>query len=133
MGVATVSKTEKYAEDNKERAKKGLPTLPYKEWQKEHDQTDLVAKCIEYLDLDRVGPNRGTNNKLELMKRTLYYISSWGTGSVKSWIYKLSNRLGLAPRTVKDNYLDPLIEEGIIRKDGMQLRFVGPPENDEGE
>ena len=126
-----MSKTEKYAEENEERVKKGLPTLPYEAWLKEQGQSDLVAKSIEYLDLDRVGPNRGTNNKLELMKRTLYYISSWGTGSVKLWIYKLSNRLGLAPRTVKDNYLNPLIEEGIIEKNGSQLHFVGPPENGE--
>ena len=65
------------------------------------------------------------------MKRTLYYISSWGTGSYKSWISKLSIRLGLAKRIVKDNYLDPLIEEGIISKAGSQLRFIGPPESGE--
>ena len=128
-----MSKTEKFAEENEERAKKGLPPIPYEEWCSEHCQRDLVSKSIEYLDLDRVGPNRGTNNKLELTKRTLYYISSWETGSVKSWTNKLSISLGLTPRTVKDNYLDPLIGVGIIRKDGMQLRFVGPPENDDEE
>jgi len=125
-----MSKTEKFAEENDERVKKGLPTISYEEWRKEQGQSDIVARCIEYLDLDRLGPNRGTNNKLELTKNTLYYISAWETGSYRSWAFKLSIRLGLAPRTVKDNYLRPLIEEGIIRKDGSQLRFVGPPEND---
>ena len=127
-----MSKTQKYAEENKARAKKGLPTIPYEAWLKEQGQSDLVAKCIAYLDLDRVGPNRGTNNKLELMKNTLYYISAWEKGSQRSWSSRLSIRLGLAPRTVLDNYLRPLIEEGIIRKDGSQLRFIGPPEK-EGE
>ena len=125
-----MSKTEKYAEYNEDRVKRGLPSIPYEKWLKEQGQSGLVARCIEYLDLDRAGPNRGTNNKLELMKRTLYYISSWGAGSVKSWTNGLSIRLGLSPRTVKDNYLDPLIGEGIIRKDGMQLHFVGSPQSD---
>lgn len=62
------------------------------------------------------------------MKRTLYYASEWKTGSYSEWKSKLSNRLGLRPRTVKENYLDPLIKEGIIRKVGSQLSFVGPPE-----
>jgi len=128
-----MSKTEKYAEENDDRAKKGLPSIPYEEWCKEQDKRDPVTKSIEYLDLNRVGPNRGTNNKLELMKSTLYYISAWGTGSYKSWINKLSIRLGLAPRTVQENYLHPLIEEGIIARDGSLLHFVGPPENDNEE
>ena len=128
-----MSRTEKYAKHNEERVKKGLPKITYEEWLKKKDQSDIVAKCIEYLDLNRVGPNRGTNNKLELMKNTLYYISAWGMGNYKSWINKLSIRLGLTPRTVKDNYLHPLIEEGIIAKDGSQLRFVGPPENEKEE
>ena len=124
-----MSKTEKFVEENEERTKQGLPKFSYEEWLGEQDQSGLVEKCIQYLDLDRVGPNRGTNNKLELMKRTLLYIASWGKGSEKSWTNKLSIRLGLAPRTVKDNYLGPLIEEGIISKVGSQLRFVGPPES----
>ena len=126
-----MSKTEKYAEYNEKRVKQGLPTIPYKEWLKEQGHSDLVAKCIVYLDLDRVGPNRGTNNKLDLTIRTLYYTSSWGTGSYRKWIFKLSLRLGLGPRTVKDNYLRPLIEEGIIRKVGSRVSFVGPPESGE--
>lgn len=114
-----MSKVDKFADCNEERAKEGLPPIPYDEWLKEQKQRDPVLKSIEYLDLDRVGPNRGTNNKLELMKRTLYYISSWGTGSQRSWISKLSIRLGLAPRTVKDNYLRPLIEEGARARCGV--------------
>ena len=125
-----MSKTKKFAEYNDDIAKKGLPPIPYEEWCKNQDKRELIKKSIEYLDLDRVGPNRGTNNKLELMKSVLYYISAWETGSYKSWTNKLSIRLGLAPRTVKDNYLHPLIEEGIIAKDGSLLRFVGPPENE---
>jgi len=128
-----MSKTKKFAEYNDDRAKKGLPPIPYKEWRKEQDQKETVSMSIEYLDLDRVGYNRGTNNKLELMKSVLYYTYGWETGSYKEWINKLSIRLGLAPRTVKENYLHPLIEEGIIVKDGSLLRFVGPPEKDNEE
>ena len=124
-----MSKVAKWLKFNEDREKKGLKIIPYKKWLEEHYGNDIINNSIKYLDLNREGPNWGTKNKQELMVRTLYYTSGWGTGSKDEWISKLSNRLGLAPRTVKENYLNPLIKEGIIKQAGSQLYFVGPPED----
>lgn len=83
--------------------------------------------------MDREGPNWGTRNKKELMKRALRYISEWQTGAYDEWKAMLCNRLGLTGRTVKDNYLDPLIREGIIVQTGDQLFFKGPQEDQSDE
>ena len=119
---------DKWTKFNDDRVSKRLSTISFEEWFTEYYRKDLVTNSIKYLDLDREGPNWGTKNKQELMKRTLYYISNWRYGSSDLWVSKLSNRLGLTPRTVRENYLDPLIKEGLIAKAGSQLHFAGPPE-----
>jgi len=62
------------------------------------------------------------------MKNAITRISEWRIGSYSLWISKLSIRLGLSKRTVRDNYINPLIEESIIVKIGSKLYFIGPPE-----
>ena len=86
-----------------------------------------VYDCIKFLDLDKEGPNRGTKNKQDLMIRTLQYISEWKEGIYEDWRSKLANRLGVTPRTIKENYLDPLIREGIVGKVGPKVFFNGVP------
>jgi hypothetical protein len=34
---------------------------------------------------------------------------------------------------VKENYLDPLINEKIITRNGSQLEFTGPPEEEQSD
>lgn len=121
------SKTQQFAKANEDRKRKGLPPIPYGDWEKEQLHS-RVSEVIKYLDLDREGPNRGTRNKQELMKRLLYYVSAWGEGSYDEWISKLGTRLGLSPRTVRENYINPLIKDCIIKREGSQLLFVGVPE-----
>ena len=121
-----MSKVEKWVKNNEDRNKEGLPTISYEDWLNEHSHSQ-VTEVIKYLDLDRAGPNWGTRNKQELMKRLLYYISSWGIGSPDEWVSKLSTRLGLSPRTVKENYFIPLIKEGILDEIGSQIHFIGIP------
>jgi hypothetical protein len=92
-----------------------------------------VMECVKYLDLDKEGPNRGTKNKQDLMVRTINYTSKWKEGTYPEWKSKLATRLGIAPCTVKENYLDPLIQEGIIGRVGYKVFFVGIQERTEGE
>jgi len=120
----------KWKEFNEERETEGLPPIPFDKWVKEYNRPNPLFHSIEYLGLDREGPNWGTRNKQELMRRMLEYLSSWRKGSYDEWRHKLSNRLGLSPRTVKENYLDPLIKENIITRNGSQLEFTGPPEEE---
>lgn len=87
-----------------------------------------VNKIIKYLDLNIENPNIGTKNKQRLMERTLSYLKKWQTGSYEEWINRLSLRLNLTVRTVRENYVDPLISEGIVKKVSSQVVFVGIPE-----
>lgn len=120
---------QKWSKFNEDRESKELSPIPFLEWFKKHYEKNPFSNSIKYLELDKEGPNRGTKNKQELMKRILTHIYNWGTGGYDEWISKLSIRLGLAPRTVKENYLNPLIKEGIIKQTDSQLYFVGPPED----
>ena len=92
-----------------------------------------VYECVEYLDLHKEGPNRGTKNKQELMIRTLEYLHNWNEGIYNDWIRKLANRLSVTPRTVRDNYLDPIISEGIVGRVGHKVHFNGVPKSDSSE
>ena len=89
-----------------------------------------VFECIRYLDLDKEGPNRGTKNKQELMVRTLGYLFEWKEGKYNDWIKRLANRLSVSTRTAKDNYLDPLISEGIVSRVSHKVFWVGITEPD---
>jgi len=62
------------------------------------------------------------------MERTLAYMKKWQTGTYDEWKNRLSLRLNLTVRTVRDNYVDPLICEGIVKKIGSQVVFVGIPD-----
>lgn len=119
--------SEKFVRFNEDRIKKGLPPLPYEVWLKEHYKGRSAQPTIKYLGLERGGPNRGTKNKQELMIQTIELLAKWGAGEKIKWVSMLCNRLGLTPRTVRENYLDPLIQESIIVKIGSKLYFVGPP------
>ena len=112
--------------------KRNLSDVARKLWLRNH-MNEGVIRCIEYLDLDKEGPNQGTKNKQELTIRLLAYLSEWKEGSYSEWKSKLATRLCITPRTVKENYLDPLIREGIIGRVGSRVSFIGPPESgDEG-
>jgi len=58
------------------------------------------------------------------MERTLTYMKEWNTGTYNKWINRLSLRLNVTTRTVRENYVDPLISEGVIKRSGSQLVFV---------
>jgi hypothetical protein len=114
----------------KEKTQKEKEAEFRKKFHERYDARADVVKVIKYLDLNLENPNIGTRNKQRLMERALAYMKKWRTGTHDDWINRLSLRLNLTVRTVRENYVDPLISEGIIHKTGSQLVFVGIP--DEG-
>ena len=118
----------KWEKFNEDRISKGKTTIPFEKWIREYYTKNPVFKTIKYLELNKECPNFGTKNKNELMKRMITTIFEWTSGTESEWRSKLSIRLNLSTRTVRENYLNPLIEEGIIVKIGSILYFVGPPE-----
>jgi len=93
-----------------------------------------IAMIVKHLGLNEATPNTGTKNKRDLMERALTILREWKTGTAEEWTNRLSLRLNVSPRTAKDNYIDPLIFEGIIKRVNSRLVFVGlPNEGDEDE
>ena len=93
----------------------------------EHDTVHEIAGIIKYLGLDEATPNTGTRNKRDLMKRALTLLKTWESGTPEEWSNRLSLRLNISARTAKDNYIEPLIQEGIIQKENSRLVFYGVP------
>lgn len=87
-----------------------------------------VRKVIDYLGLNSGGLNIDAMNKQIQMKRTLAYMKKWHKGTYNEWINRLSLRMNMTVRTVRENYVDPLISEGIVQKTGSQVVFVGIPD-----
>lgn len=111
------------------------PKTTLQEWPHERHPTenDDISQIVAFLDLDAETPNVGTRNKMRLMIRTLAYLKQWKSGSYDEWVARLSVRLNVSVRTVRDNYLDPLISEGIVKRLGSKLVFKGLPEGDVGD
>ena len=62
------------------------------------------------------------------MRHVLEYVSEWKQGNKKIWIDKLANRLNLSTRKVLEDYVDPLISEGILEEANRGfLLFIGLP------
>ena len=108
----------------RKRNKRNLP---------EQDIQKNIPMLIRYLGLDEATPNTGTKNKRELMERALTLVKKWESGSAEEWSSRLSLRLNISSRTAKENYLEPLIQEGIVKKVDSRLFFIGLPVEDEEE
>ena len=91
---------------------------------------DELSRINKYLGLNDIDAR--LKIKADCMKKTLKYASIWHRGSKQAWIDKLANRTGLSTRKVRENYIEPLITEGILREYGNgEVEFVGLPENAE--
>lgn len=103
-----------------------------KKKRKQNEKTEnskVIRDVLDYLGLDGENPNIGTRNKQVIMTKVLYCLQKWKTGQYYNWIRRLSLRLNLSVRTTRENYIDPLIAEGIIREDKGELTFVGIPKD----
>ena len=91
---------------------------------------DLLSKIQRFLGLDTVDGR--VKLKIEIMKKTLDYASQWKEGIKHEWISKIANRTGVSTRKIRENYVEPLIDEGILRetRDGY-IKFEGLPDGAE--
>jgi hypothetical protein len=90
---------------------------------------ESLSKIYRYLELDNVVDQR-LKLKADLMKKTIFLTMQWKEGAENEWIDKLANRCSLSIRKIHENYLQPLITEGILTWTGNgRIRFVGIPEN----
>ncbi|MCJ7633558.1 hypothetical protein MUP77_14370 [Candidatus Bathyarchaeota archaeon] len=89
----------------------------------------MLSKIYAYLELDTVIDQR-LKLKAGLMKKVIFLMMQWKEGSEHEWIDKLANRCSLSTRKIRENYVEPLVTDGILEWTGNgRIRFVGIPEN----
>lgn len=132
MNKPETNQNTRWKQFNEQRKTNGLSPLTFEDWFTQHYRNMShvnVTEIIKYLDLDIDNPNIGTKNKQRLMERALTYMKHWRIGTYTEWRDRLSLRLNVTVRTVRENYLDPLITEGIIKRTGSYVTFQGMPQD----
>lgn len=84
-----------------------------------------LDKIFHFLELDHIDGR--LKLKADTMKRIIELAQIWQKGSKQAWIDKLANRTCLSTRRIRENYIEPLITEGIFQETGSMLSFKGLP------
>lgn len=88
------------------------------------DSTDL-NEIYDYLDLNEAKDGR-LNIKAEIMKKVIRLTAKWKRGNKNEWINKLANRTCVSTRKIREDYIQPLISEKILRETQQGIiEFVG--------
>ena len=92
-------------------------------------ETDL-NKIYALLGFDKIA-DKLLQVKADIMKKVLSYCSEWKSGNQKQWIDKLATRTCVSTRKIREDYIDPLVSEGILEKTSEgTIRFSGLPKNE---
>ena len=89
-----------------------------------------LSKIYAFLGFDRINDKR-LQVKADIMKKVLSYCSEWKSGNEKQWVDKLATRTCVSTRKIREDYIDPLISEGILEKTSAgNIRFIGLPKSE---
>jgi len=93
-------------------------------------EEEALSKIHRFLGLDTA--DKRLKLKAQIMKTTLFYASQWKEGIKNEWISRIANRTCVSTRKIRENYIEPLIDEGILRETrGGHIQFVGLPDGAE--
>jgi predicted transcriptional regulator len=82
------------------------------------------------LGFDKI-TDRRLQVKADIMKKVLSYCADWKKGNEKQWTDKLANRTCVSTRKIREDYLDPLVSEGILEKTSEgNIKFSGLPKSE---
>ena len=96
-------------------------------WSRLSEEDDILDKIYAYLELDTIWDQR-LKLKANLMKKVLFYTCQWGEGLENNWIDRLANRTCVSTRKIREDYILPLVTEGLLeRTENGKIRFVGLP------
>jgi|GEM_PF-7035934 hypothetical protein len=116
------------AETKKDRDAKFAKGFPEsaKELEKiENNGTDSLNEIFDYLDIRGTKDGRLTI-KAYLMRKVITLTSEWKNGDKNKWISKLSIRCCVSTDKMRRDYVEALIDEGILTEIGKdRLEFVG--------
>lgn len=91
---------------------------------------DQLSKIYRFLELDKADGR--VKLKADTMKKVIELTSKWKKGSKQEFVDKLANRTSLSTRKIRENYIEPLITEGIlIQRGNGYIEFAGLPDNAE--
>lgn len=89
-----------------------------------------LSKIYRFLYLDKADGR--VKLKADTMKRVIELTSKWQKGTKQEWIDKLANRTSISTRKIRENYVEPLITDGILREHGNgNMEFAGLPDGAE--
>jgi hypothetical protein len=90
-----------------------------------------LNEIYNFLDLNDAKDGR-LNIKAEIMKKVIRLTSKWKSGDKNEWINLLANRTCVSTRKIREDYVQPLISEGILRETEQGLiQFAGLPRKGE--
>jgi hypothetical protein len=90
-----------------------------------------IKKILLFIGVDDDNPNMGTKAKRNLFTKVLEFCISNKEGSYSGWVGLLSMRFNMSVRTVKENYIEPLIDLGILDRNSNKIRYLGVPSTPE--
>ena len=98
-------------------------------FQGENNGYDL-NEIYNYLDLNDAKDGR-LQIKAEIMKKVIRLTSKWKSGDKNQWINQLATRTCVSTRKIREDYIQPLISDGILAELGNGLiHFVGLPKKE---
>jgi len=92
---------------------------------KEIERDEILQDICEYLQLENV--DYRLQLKADIMRRVIFLTYQWKEGLRNVWISKLANRTCISTRKIRENYIQPLIHEGILQENSNRIRFAGLP------
>src|SRR3989337_1066595 len=98
-------------------------------FQGENNGYDL-NEIYNYLDLNDAKDGR-LNIKAEIMKKVIRLTSKWKNGDKNQWINLLATRTCVSTRKIREDYVQPLISDGILTETGQGIiQFIGLPKKE---
>lgn len=90
-----------------------------------------LNEIYNFLDLNDAKDGR-LNIKADIMKKVIRLSSEWKIGDKNQWINRLANRTCVSTRKIREDYVQPLISEGILLETEQGfIQFVGLPRKGE--
>jgi hypothetical protein len=86
-----------------------------------------INEIYNYLDLNDAKDGR-LQIKAEIMKKVIRLTSKWKSGDKNQWINWLATRTCVSTRKIREDYIQPLISDGVLAESGNGLiQFIGLP------
>jgi len=84
-----------------------------------------VDKIMDYLGASRSNRNIGTRVKMTILENVILICLDKKDITIDKLVSILSLSCNVTPRTMREGYVEPLIDVGILRKSGNVVSYIG--------